>query len=77
MSQPRKQIVERVMRGFGQILNADQYKKAEQAFLTMSDDDFKQMVEDSIRSWQQKAPTAAQHINLGIRLAKRLKVRAS
>ena len=74
MNQPREQIVERLMRGFGQILTTDQYKKAEQAFLTMSDDDFKQMVEDSIRSWQQKAPTAAQHINLGIRLADRFNV---
>ena len=62
--------MERLMRGFSQILTTDQYKKAEQAFLTMSDDDFRQMVEDSI---QQKAPTAAQHINLGIRLAERFK----
>ena len=71
MNQPREQIVERLMRGFSQILTTDQYQKAEQAFLTMPDDDFRQMVEDSI---QQKAPTAAQHINLGIRLAERFNV---
>jgi len=71
MNQPREQIVEKLMRGFSQILTTDQYKKAEQAFLTMSDDDFRQMVEDSI---QQKAPTVAQHINLGMRLAERYKI---
>ena len=74
MNQPREQIVERLMRGFGQILTTDQYKKAEQAFLTMPDDDFRQMVEDSIRSVRVKAPTAAQHINLGMRLAERFNV---
>lgn len=74
MQQPREQIVGRMMRGLGQILTAEQYKKAEQEFLTMPEDDFKQMVEDSIRSWQRKAPTAAQYINLGMRLAERLQV---
>ena len=74
LEQPRKQVVERLMHGFGQIMTADQYKKAEQAFLTMPDDAFKQMVEDSIRSVRRKAPTPAQHFKLGMKLRERFKV---
>ena len=74
LEQPRKQVVERLMRGFGQVLTADKYKKIEQAFLTMPDYAFKQMVEDSIRTVKKKAPTPAQHINLGMKLRERFKV---